>query len=1104
MNKFIIITLLCLQWSLSARLFQRQVNDPADTLEIFALKVEFKKESPDKSITTGDGTFNSGPGEFKLDPSGSRDKNSYWESQLEFAKQYYSQISRNKLHIEYRVFPESNPWQLDKEIVDYNRSTQLEGEKTEELDSARIDGYLKFVRETIELVAQDQISPFDIPLTPGRQRVYLIIHAGSNRLVDGGSLGTQGADTPSDFFDAYLGPRDFQYYSTIPQYLSDTSGIVLQRPGVDTLDRLMVVSETSSQDEINWGLGGILISQIGEALGLPATYDPSEGATQLGRFDLMDFAGYSSGNGFFPTAPSAWHRIYLGWDQAQVLNTPTQGKQSTHTIRPSFDTTSTVGEIYQIPINTNEYLLLEYRTRSHGKTISVTNAKGQVYTVPSDSIEQLFLDTLCNDKGQDCQANSKQAEGIFVDADNFDLALPASGVLVWKVNQWLIDENIETGFINRRLSQTGDHYKGITLVEADGILTMGKEFTNALGRPSYDFGSGKEMLPHIFKDSKDTITTIHPWGYGNTGSSQGGFTHLQLRVDWPDSGLVEENRHQFTGDSILNIRADSLIITLDWGENRIPGSQFPQGISSSTHPQSIISWDSLVFLANDSGSISILTQRGDTLNHLNSNNKSFQGSALYAANDSSITYVHRTKPRLLLVHLSRSSDQWSINQTQVLRTTHFQAGPLLVDSNLYWVQDGELYTRELTPPSSGNSQALTKLPSQIDQLLWDPQAKLLYLLAREGQVFQYTPQDSRLQNLSIVYPKSPQGTRPQAGERFNAVLSDFNQDGETELFLISEHGYSTFYSPSQGRHLEGSPRTYSRTLSARGGVAVSDLNGDAYPDVAWNGDDQLYVLDYRNQFLDGFPFEYTTNYHDGILTQTPLFLDLDQDIGPEILSPSPLGLLYGIQDNGQAIKKLNGQESDLACSDQQLTGTGKIQSCGVSWPLNIGPSTLTRQLSPISTYLTPFEDGVQLLATGESEIHSWYFPRAENSVNSWLMDGANPQRHYYFDASQLTAQDSQPQAVISKFYLYPSPLRFSTSNVFLSTLAPFEEARLRVFDVSGLEVFDEELGSGTSGLNRFEAINLNHLSAGVYSARIDVQFDINQSKTARFRMTVIR
>lgn len=1091
---FILITLLFTH-SYSERLFDRSINDPTDTLEIFALKVEFKREVPDKSLTTGDGTFNSDESDFILDPSGARDKNAYWEQHLEFAQNYYKSVSKNKLHIEYQVFPESAPWVLDKEIIDYNRSTQLEGEKNEELDSVRIDGYLRFIKETITLVDSSDNSPFTQPQSPNRKRVYLIIHAGANRLVDGGSLGTQGADTPSDFFDAYLGPQDFQFYNTIPEYQDDTLGIVVNG-GQDTLNQILVLSETASQDDINWGINGILISQIAEALGLPATYDPTEGTTQLGRFDLMDFGGYSSGNGFFPVLPSAWHRIYLGWEDFQTVRMAPSQTTASYTLRP---TSQEPGQILKIPINTNEFLLLEYRTRSKDSLIEVTNDKGSVFSVPADSVSQLFLDTLCNAKGQNCRPNSKQASGVFTSAQDYDLTLPGSGVMIWKVNQWLIDETIESGFINRKLTRTSDHYKGLTLVEADGILTLGKEFTNALGQPSFDFGSGKELLPHIIEGTEDTVTIIHPWGYGNTGSTQGGFSHLTLQVQWPESGFLESNLHSFSGDSILNIRSDSLVVELDWGENRIPGSLFPKAISSSTHPQALINVDTLLFTSHDSGTILLSNFQADTLSTIASIPRIFKGSSIHQASDSQFVYSNMTHDRLIVSQWNQSNNRWSSTQNQVLTTGHFQAGPMSYQGVHYWVNDQSLYRLESL---SDTPQKLVDLETRVDQLILNPKTQEILLIGRGGIFYQYDLNNDKLSSSTIELPKVTNQPKPQANTQFRGVISDFDLNGVDDLFLISAEGYAIFLEYSTMNLLKGSPQVYARNKENLSSPAVADMNLDGFPEVIFRGDDQLFALDYQNQFLRGFPFAYIQGINEAQIGNTPLVARITGEQHPLILTASPWGLLYAVNEEGKSIQKLPGQESSFACEDQKLNQTGIIKNCGVSWPLNVGPSVQARTPSPMS--LTMSQSEGELFISGSQELHSWKFPSTVYGANQWLTEGGNSQRHYYFDASLLNPANAQDQSVIKRFSVFPSPLRHELANFSLETLGQYQSARVRIFDVSGLVVFDQSYEEGQRGLNRMNQVNLNHLASGVYSARVDVHFEGGEKKKAWFRFSAIR
>ena len=73
-------------------------------------------------------------------------------------------------------------------------------------------------------------------------------------------------------------------------------------------------------------MNGIIIDQIGRELGMPDSYDVVKGNPRLGYFDLMDFAGYNAGNGFFPTRDSsAWMRAYMGWANVREVRPSSDG-----------------------------------------------------------------------------------------------------------------------------------------------------------------------------------------------------------------------------------------------------------------------------------------------------------------------------------------------------------------------------------------------------------------------------------------------------------------------------------------------------------------------------------------------------------------------------------------------------------------------------------------------------------------------------------------------------------------------------------------------------------------------------------------------------------
>ena len=64
---------------LNARLFALflgvfSLAHAVDTLDVFVLRVQFKEESPNNSLTTGTGLFDSDTATYNLDPSGGRGK----------------------------------------------------------------------------------------------------------------------------------------------------------------------------------------------------------------------------------------------------------------------------------------------------------------------------------------------------------------------------------------------------------------------------------------------------------------------------------------------------------------------------------------------------------------------------------------------------------------------------------------------------------------------------------------------------------------------------------------------------------------------------------------------------------------------------------------------------------------------------------------------------------------------------------------------------------------------------------------------------------------------------------------------------------------------
>ncbi len=626
-----------------AKLFKSAAIGTPDTLEVFVLYVEFASEElSDEKSTTGWGTFGSDKDKYDLDPNGSSLRRSayYLTKRFEFAQDYFDKVSGGRVVIKPRIFPAPNanndslvvPIRLSKRMKAYNPALEDKKAKQKTSDFAveRAVALMSFVSETADKydVADPATNPFKIAHAEAlanpsskKHRAFLIFHAGHSRLVDGGTLGYLGANTPNDFTDFFVTKPDFQFLanSTNAALKGDSLGIVTAAG--DTITQFMMLSESASQDKINWGINGILINQLARQMGLPDLFDVVKGISSVGTFDVMDFAGYNSMQGFLPVFPSAWVRTFMGWDDPVVARPADAGNNTWSDYRlnaadqPAANRVRTV----KVPINEREYLLVENRQRSAGKDsvtvwfslpasdVDYRFTKDSSVTVAYNFLDSLFLDSLCTGTGNNPCAtktkNPRRPRGVITRASNYDAGLPGNGMLVWHVNEWFLEQILPSGAVNAWLGDTlRNQYKGLELVEADGVPSVGKEFSDPLGQPAFDYGTARDMLPHIFRKRKnppkdttwsatDTLSVIGSYGFANTNAWNDGRTHITLEGLLPASPALARGVSSFSGDSVFTFRDTSLTLRVHWADNntvqRPTGSRWPVRTAAAGNPRAV-------------------------------------------------------------------------------------------------------------------------------------------------------------------------------------------------------------------------------------------------------------------------------------------------------------------------------------------------------------------------------------------------------------------------------------------------------------------------------------------------------------------------------------
>ncbi len=1075
-----------------------------DTLEIHLLKVEFQYENPDNSLTTGRGYFDSDPdtasANYSLDPQGTRASADYWNKHLQFAADYYRRASGGKLTIVYDVFPHNQrSYVVGKHIIDYNRTAKRDGEKTAEYNEARVRDYMGFVSDALRAALADNDSPFaNAPTTGSRKRVYMVAHAGASRLVDGGSLGTNGADTPGDFLDFFVDSGDWKTLTADSDRKADSLGVVV---GADTIKQVMVVSETASQDGLNWGINGIMVNQIGSQIGMPITYDLVKGISRLGYFDVMDFAGYNAGNGFFPILPSAWLRAYMGWATVREVR-PGSAMQSYDLPAAGLGQSP---ELLKVPLTANEYLLIENRQRSllaDGK-VEIT-LDGKTISLPADSLATLFLDSICTSGS--CKVNSKKAKGVVLANNSPDAALPGSGLAVWHVNDWYLKERLPLGVVNYWEGDTlRDHQFGIALVESDGVLSIGKKFTNALGQAAYDYGSGADLIPHqryTASANGKLVTSIEASGYGNTATTWGSYSGLRIVTEVPATATLEKNANGFSGDSVRNWRSLSLPVRVVWGDVSMPNGLWPRALEGKALPRSAVfaqvagKTEPVLVQVSATGQMQWFGPRGDTAcvadtaiadNALLSGNSQRlcrAGAPLgslvgVAAQGAHVVSVHATG--VFATHLFPDDALSSWTRESVVTPQAPSVAPLIADSLVWWGDASYL-----------RSASFAGMLALRDSLAW-PLGFVPQELAVCGDLDNDGHNDLVIAGAQgrVAVLRSAQNTlgllkSAQGGDAVSRIVcSDFNRDGAPDAFVIGSAGFGQLLDVRNDRLLAPA-RRYKRGMGSGASMAevsapiATDLDNDGYPEVVFLGYNSVLAIDSSGVPLSGFPVRLSRGEALEAFGSDPLAIDIDGDGKQEILVPG----------NGGAVYAVNSQ--------------GKLQS-GV-WPLAAGTFAYTSVPDYLSVYALEADSvaGPELYALHRQGAQGFSLASAKILAGSWALPGNGNARSNYLDPAALTAPvQSVAQSSIDEFFIFPNPVRHGKASARFRLGNAATLASVEFFDINGLPVWRKSIASPGMGANQVD-LDLTQLGSDVYSVRLTVQF-VDGKRVNKFdRVGVVR
>ena len=441
-----------MRWSLTSRsiiycicLVPLLFASIVEPIRICAVRVSFIED--ELNSTTGNGNFlfsNNGIdcGEYTIDrPPHDKD---YFESQLEAVHAYYDNVSYGKFGLDIsnsEVFPEDNDgsYQLDNVMRYYNPYDNYEIQEQRITELFR-DALLK-------AYSQDQINFSEYDL-------IVVFHSGIGQDFSLPFLDPTPEDIPSTYVDKNMIETYLEESSiTIGEHLI-THGILLPESQNHLLYDISqtMFADASNPCDYQFGLTGTFALMIGFAIGLPPLWDIETGESGIGVFGLMD-QGSNNGNGIIPAPPTAWSRIYAGWEESYSSNL---GDQISLPIRNE-------NNIVKVPLRLDEYYLIENRSNNIIPGINIDSLRYLIGNSSVDGQYPSYIEILFDSSGIE-----KDDNGVVTYVPNYDIGLPASGLLIWHVDENIISSNINSLSINGNVG-----LKGVDLEEADGAQDLG-------------------------------------------------------------------------------------------------------------------------------------------------------------------------------------------------------------------------------------------------------------------------------------------------------------------------------------------------------------------------------------------------------------------------------------------------------------------------------------------------------------------------------------------------------------------------------------------------------------------------------------------------------
>lgn len=786
------------------------------TIHICAIRVEFQEDN--NELTTGNGKFmidTVTTDTFAIDPT--PHNRLYFLDHLKAAANYFNNVSNGRVKITGNVFPqaENEAYQLPEQMGYYNPNTT-------EADINK--GIAQLFIDAVQAADQDDDIIFE------DYDLVVVFHAGVGR-----DIAFDYDPTPQDISSLFV-TIDFMqtWISNAVQGAPADSGYITEG---------IILPETENQEGEKIALTGMFVSNIGTYLKLYDLFSPSKQRTGVGRFGLMD-SGLLNLNGLAPAPPGAYSRKKLGWTEPEIISQPRKNieiaRYGTH--NPELP------EIIQIPINDNEYYLLEfrgdYRVNIDSLFIELLEEKDEY---PS------YLEVLKKNYKDQIEIGES---GVLLSLPNYDWGLPGSGILIWHVDERIIAEKGPTNTIN-----DDPNYRGVDIEEADGSQDIGQIY-NFL-EPGYQTELGwlaDFWFSNRPKDLEDFELYENKFSTNTAPNTRSNLNNALSYITLENFSANTSNIMTF--DFLRDIYEPgypfSLFDTSAYTISTVAG-QIENQVSD------------FIFVLNSIGEIYAITKEGE------------QSTGLFSEN-----------------FLCGNIDQIGNYSSLILLDTENDPGAeMLVASSGNMVKGLSLVEHDASDLAAILFE--TDLPNDLigpvvhagNSIYIPCAANEIYKLNLSGQIDDTIKTTNQVNDVVVT----PGGILPYSESDISySALIPLNTENEYNLIVYDDSDNTFHIYNSDGSEYQD----FDIESDLSGQFILADMDGNNVADIVFIQEDGIYAYSVEGYPVSGFPIKPKFITADS-LTGTPLVLDANNDGVVDLIYSTKSGQILSCSITGQTI-----------------------------------------------------------------------------------------------------------------------------------------------------------------------------------------------------------